>query len=107
MDILALVHVYVLSKSFKLLLCLYREHFLSLVSYFVSLTHVPCCLPVSLSICNAISFRSIQLAVDASIPEPLGGVGGEAVYIGMYASLPLITCDTLAVIEWVGASPPS
>ena len=25
---------------------------------------------------------SIQLAVDVSIPEPLGGVGGEAVYIG-------------------------
>ena len=29
-------------------------------------------------------YYSIQLAVDVSIPEPLGGVGGEAVYIGTY-----------------------
>lgn len=31
---------------------------------------------------------SIQLAVDVCIPEPLGGVGGEAIYIGRYIYYP-------------------
>lgn len=31
---------------------------------------------------TSIRFIRIQLAVDASIPELFGGVGGEAIYIG-------------------------
>ena len=73
-------------------MCCLRAYFVGTenISYHLSLiclSHACAMLFACVSVCNGISFCSIQLAVDASIPEPLGGVGGETVYIGMHHDL--------------------